>query len=369
MRWLTILLSDSFNNCEQARSRRYSVSSVNSHYASMQSFNRMILFAIPLMFIIKLSVFIMLYTFINRVQFAVAVTALCVFSRCFNHIFQRVENRTIRNLLHRRQQQQQHSQQHAQQEYMFDHDDDDDMNSMHNLQDHHLLAQCNYIHDIIHYVVTLLVPLMFATFGVNLQQQQQQEESALADGGGAGGAMPPHALPSFYYLQTVSIQFAIQSVFDLFPILLILFASPSSTGYPPNNQYGDARRGAADGVHVGGGGGVAKRSCYRNGGSFYRLSRASNLPAMHDEDAADPMRSASNTCCSSMALSLKIDYINMMNGWTATDKCVRDFMWWSTIFIAGYFAFYLLYPQQFFCAFKAHHQSILFGGDWIYTQC
>merc|ERR1719474_218845 len=138
-RWLTVLLNDS-NDSRRRRDSKPSIPwSLNAHYGSMQSLNRMILFTIPLMLIVKLLVFVMLYSFVDSLEFGVAVVSLCVFSRSLDRVLSVVENQMVSAL-------------------MRNHDADifgDDHSLMH-LQDHHLLAQCNYIHDIIHYIVTLL---------------------------------------------------------------------------------------------------------------------------------------------------------------------------------------------------------------------
>jgi len=196
-----------------------------------------------------------------------------------------------------------------------DDDSEDYDDSKQNLQDHHLLAQYNYIHDIIHYITTLYAPLIFVMFRI-------QNE-------------PNSPLPQSHYIETTSIQFIIQSLFDLFPLFIILI------GNSPRSQE------------------------QRPYGSFYHLSR--NSPIMIRNKTNENFK---NTCfdISNIAINLKIEYINMMNGWTATDKCVRYYMWWSTIFIGGYFTFYLLYPQQFLCAKRANIDSFIFE-DLIYIQC
>jgi len=274
MRWLTILLSnDSFYNQE---TKRNSISSLsyNANYGSMQSLNRMILFIIPLMFILKLSVFIMLYTFIDLIQFTIAIILFCTISRCFNIIFLKIENKILEKLLK----------------------NDDDNNSNNHLFDNHLLSQYNYIHDMINYINTLFAPLIFVMFRIN-------------------------NIDSIHYIKTSFIQFIIQSLFDLFPLFIILIGNRSSLQ-----------------------------------SSNYHLS--SNLPIDNKPCFDIPL----------LAINLKIQYINMMNGWTATDKCVRYYMWWSTIFISGYFTFYLLYPQQFLCAIRANIDNFIFD-DFIYIQC
>ena len=271
MRWLIILLSDSYNG----KVKNSMDLSFGAHYDSMQSFNRMILFMIPLLFIIKLSVFVMLYTFTDPIEFAVAIIAFCLFSRCFNKICLFVEDKTICKLTA-------------------------DTNG--SIQDHHLKAQCKYIHDIIHYIAILLIPAMFALFNVNLSNN----ESA--------------SLSSFHYLRAAAIQFSIQSLFDLLPFIVIFVGNPMSA--TNENFY------------------------QRSGGAVRRRCCAVSEYAMH----------------------LKVEYVNMMNGWTATDQCVRYFMWWCTIFIGGYFCFYLLYPQQFLCVVSKSSNSFVFG-DWAYVPC
>ena len=127
---------------------------------------------------------------------------------------------------------------------------------------------------------------------------------------GRGRAVPP---PPSHYAEMAAIQLGIQLLFDLFPLLLVLAGNASSS-------------------------------------SSYQMHR--------------PPLSA----LSSIALGLKAEYINMMNGWTATDRCVRHFLWWCTIFIGGYFAFFLLYPQQFLCAVKVDQPAFLQSG-WLFVQC
>eukprot|EP00488_Nonionellina_sp_1-RS-2012_P001817 TRINITY_DN312_c1_g1_i1.p1 TRINITY_DN312_c1_g1~~TRINITY_DN312_c1_g1_i1.p1 ORF type:complete len:206 (+),score=55.45 TRINITY_DN312_c1_g1_i1:97-714(+) len=184
----------------------------------------------------------------------------------------------------------------------------DDQNTLRSLQDYHFLAQCDYIHDIIHYISTLLIPLMFALFGVNIQNDES-------------------VLPVFHYVQTAFIQFMILCIFDLVPFLIVLMGNPRST--------------------------------YQE--SFYHLSQ--NIPIVAH-------KASESRCCGirELALNLKVQYINMMNGWTATDKCVPHYMWWCTIFIGGYFAFYLMYPQQFLCVTRYDRHSVIFD-NWIYIQC
>ena len=276
MRWLTILLSSSDS---------YDIHlSFNANYGTMQTFNRMILFIIPLLFIVKLSLSLMFYTFINLNQFIIAIIIFCIFSRCFNKIFKNIENKILYKLLKN--------------------DNNDDDNVDNNLQDHHLLAQCNYINDIIHYITILLIPLIFALFRINLKNQD-------------------YNFVELYYIKRVIIQFLIESLFDIFPLFIILFGNPFSS-----------------------------RNSKKGYNSFYHLSYINQIKPNN----------------LNISIKLKIEYINMMNGWTATDKCVKHFMWWSTIFIAGYFTFYLLYPQQFFCVIKSNTNN-LFLNHWIYVQC
>lgn len=279
MRWLTLLLSDSYN--EQREHARMSL------YGSMTSWNRMILFVIPLMFVLKLTVFVMLYCLFETAEFVVGVFVFCLCSRCFDHLLIRFEDEAVRRLMNLSE---------------SDPSEDADSVSMGSgtLQDHHLLAQCSYIHDIIQYIATLLVPLMFGVFGVDLEHEVGVDE---ADKVG---------VPLSRYAEMAAIQMAIQLLFDVFPLLLVLAGNARSQLYQVHRP---------------------------------QLSGLSNI-----------------------AMGLKAEYINMMNGWTATDRCVRHFLWWSTIFIGGYFAFFLLYPQQFLCAIKADAPGVLQSG-WHFVQC
>jgi len=289
MRWLTLLLSDSYN--EQREHARMSL------YGSMTSWNRMILFVIPLMFVLKLTVFVMLYCLFETAEFVVGVFAFCVCSRCFDHLLIRFENGAVRRLMR-----------------LSESDSSEDTSSASismssgGLHDNHLLAQCSYIHDIIQYIATLLVPLMLGVFGVDL------EHEVGVDGGKGVG------VPLSRYAEMAAMQMAIQLIFDVFPLLLVLAGNAHSASVPSSSL------------------------------ALYQMHR--------------PPLSA----LSSIAMGLKAEYINMMNGWTATDRCVRHFLWWSTIFIGGYFAFFLLYPQQFLCAVKADAPGILESG-WRFVQC
>ena len=256
----------------------------------------MILFTIPLVFIVKLIVFVMLYTFTESIEFGVAVIAFCVFSRILNQIFNVIENKMVGILMRKHDA-----------EYF------EDDNSLMHLQDHHLLAQCNYIHDIIHYVVTLMVPVLLTVFSVNFASNHSEDYSGFS---------------RLHYLKLATMQFLIHSMFDLFPLLVILCGNPNR----PRNA------------------------------SFHQLSN--RLPFVSDHEQLGKKAG----CCSRWAVSLKAEYINMMNGWTATDRCVRHFMWWCTIFIGGYFVFYLLYPQQFLCVVRRDH-AIFLIDDWLYLQC
>merc|ERR1719474_2035049 len=134
---------------------------------------------------------VMLYSFVDSLEFGVAVVSLCVFSRSLDRVLSVVENQMVSAL-------------------MRNHDADifgDDHSLMH-LQDHHLLAQCNYIHDIIHYIVTLLVPTLLAVFAVDFEANDHRHFSRL------------------HYLEMAVTQFLIHSMFDLFPLLVILCGNP-----------------------------------------------------------------------------------------------------------------------------------------------
>merc|ERR1712129_658186 len=96
-----------------------------------------------------------------------------------------------------------------------------------------------------------------------------------------------------HYLQMALVQFAIQIVFDLFPLSIVLIGNPMS---------------------------ATKRN---------------------------------TNWISAYAMKTKIECVNGMNGWTATDQSVRPFMWWTTLVIAGYFCFFLLLSATIFMCCSA----------------
>merc|ERR1712129_374253 len=114
-----------------------------------------------------------------------------------------------------------------------------------------------------------------------------------------------------HYLQMALVQFAIQIVFDLFPLSIVLIGNPMS---------------------------ATKRN---------------------------------TNWISAYAMKTKIECVNGMNGWTATDQCVRPFMWWTTLVIAGYFSFFFFYAllrgarKALFlaigCLFRANNIISLWG--------
>lgn len=295
-RWLTVLLTADYPSSSQfgddGQSRPSVACSFHAHYGSMQSLNRMVLFAVPLMFCVKLTVFVMLYVFVDPLEFAVAVALCCAFGRGLDHFFGAVENRLVAELMRS----------HCDGDYF-----EDDHSMMH-LQHQHLLAQCSYINDIVHYIGTLMVPILLCVFAVDFDGDDAEFSRTR-------------------FLKAAATQFLIQSMFDLFPLLVILWGNP---GRP------------------------------RRGSTFQELSP--RRPFVEDRSKA-----ADSQCCG-WAMRLKVQYINMMNGWTATDRCVRHFMWWCSIFIGGYFAFVLLYPQQFLCAVP--REGAAFALDaWSHVEC
>jgi hypothetical protein len=211
-----------------------------------------------------------------------------------------------------------------------------------------LLAQCDYIYDIITYMAIIFIPLLCFIFSVN-------------------------GLSFANLFSFLLIQFSIQCLIDSLPLAFILYINPITISRLQSfDNFYQLTTGSSISV---------SESALFDNGAHGETREQTNVEIDSDNQSRNYLSHAYSAVHQKIKLqsfdygmNLKIRYINIMNGWTSTKKAIKHYMWWTAMIVICYFAFYVFYPQRFLCATNQTESGDFLPGyfnvqQWQYVRC